>query len=256
MRRLAVSAIAKLAIVCTFSSLISAGIFSQSVSSPSSAEQLLRRINVGGVENIAGQPFSADLEIEHTQTLPDGSHIHTVQHEKLYRDGEGRIRSETYNHQDSDQQNPEELTTVTITDSPENVRYNLQPRNRTAQRSTIFGAPLQTQAAQRQAPVPAQQTQPRRKFTSEALGTQTIEGVAAEGTRYSTTYPVNFMGNDAPLVNTGETWSSTEMGLQIVQKTNDPRTGETVRRFTHIQRGEQDPSLFQVPADYTIRNPQ
>jgi hypothetical protein len=254
MRRLAVRAIAKIAIVWMFSSPISAAIFSQSVSSPSSAEQLLRRINVSGVENIAGQPFSADLEIEHNQTLSDGSHIHTVQHEKLYRDGEGRIRSEMYNHQDSDQQNPEELTTVTITDSPGNVRYTLQPRNLTAQRGTIFGLPLQTQAAPRQAP--AQQTQPRRKFASEALGAQTIEGIAAEGNRYSTTYPVNFMGNDAPLVNTGETWYSTEMGLQIVQKTNDPRTGETVRRFTHIQRGEQDPSLFQVPADYTIRNPQ
>jgi len=246
----------KIAVVSTFSFLFGAAIFSQSVSSPSSAEQLLRRINVSGVENIAGQPFSADLEIEHTQTLPDGSHIHTVQHEKLYRDREGRIRSEMYNHQDSDQQNPEELTSVTITDSPDNARYNLQPRTHIAQRSSIFGPPVQTQAVQRRAPVPAQQTQSRRKFTSEALGTQTIEGIAAEGNRYSTTYPMNFMGNDAPLVNTGETWYSTEMGLQIVQKTNDPRTGETVRRFKNIQRGEPDPSLFQVPEDYTIRNPQ
>jgi hypothetical protein len=248
--------VGRIAVVCTFSFLFSAVISAQAISSASGDQQLLRRINVGGVENIPGQPFSADLEIEHTQTLADGSHIHTVQHEKIYRDGEGRIRSEMYNHQGSDQRNPEELSSVTITDTPDNVRYTLQTRFHTAQRSTIFGPPMQPQGAPRQASEPAPQTQPQRKMTTEALGTQSIEGIAAEGNRYTTTYPVNFEGNDAPLAFVGETWNSAEMGLQIIQKSNDPRTGETVRRFTHIQRGEPDPSLFQVPADYTIRNPQ
>ena len=249
-------AIAKIAVVCTFSLLIGASISSQSPSPPSTAQQLLRRINVSGVENIAGQPFSADLEIEHNQTLLDGSHIHTVQHQKFYRDGEGRIRSEMYNRQGLDQESPEELTSVTITDTTANVRYSLQPRTLIAQRSTIFAPQVQPQAPPRPAPAPVQQTQPQRKTTSEDLGTQTIEGISAEGHRYTTTWPVNSQGNDAPLVSASESWTAAELGLVIVQKMNDLRNGETVRRFKNINRGEPDPSLFQMPADYTVRSPQ
>lgn len=85
---------------------------------------------------------------------------------------------------------------------------------------------------------------------------QTIEGISAEGSRFTMTLPVNFQGNDAPLTYSNETWYSTEMGLEILLKMNDPRTGERVQRFLNIQRGEPDPSLFQVPADYTIKDAQ
>jgi len=251
-----VRAIAKIAFVCTFASLIGASISSQSASSPSPAQQPLRRMNVSGVENIAGQPFSADLEIEHTQTLLDGSHIHTMQHQKFYRDGDGRIRTEMYSQQGLDQQSPEELTSVTITDAGANVRYSLQPRTHMAQRSTIFSPPVQTQPAPRPIPAPAQQTELQGRTTSEDLGTQTIDGISAEGHRYSTTWPVNSQGNDAPLVNASESWTSAELGLVMVQKLSDPRSGETVRRFTNIQRAEPDPSLFQLPTDYTLKSSQ
>jgi hypothetical protein len=44
------------------------------------------------------------------------------------------------------------------------------------------------------------------------------------------------------------------MGLEVLQKISDPRSGETVHRFTNIVSGEPDPSLFRVPADYTIKD--
>jgi hypothetical protein len=250
--------IAHVALGCTLASLLGVAFSSRTFSEQNNAAQAPRQTNVNGVESIAGQPFSADLEIEHNQTLLDGSHIHTVQHEKFYRDGEGRIRYETYNRPNLDQQAPEELTSVTITDAPANARYTLQPRTHIAQRSAIFAPPVQAQVAPRPIPAPVQEqeTQPQRKITNEDLGTQTIDAISAEGRRYTVTLAANTQGNDAPLTYSGETWYSTEMGLQIVQKLNDPRSGETVRRFTNIARGEPDPSLFQVPADYTIRNPQ
>jgi hypothetical protein len=36
----------------------------------------------------------------------------------------------------------------------------------------------------------------------------------------------------------------------VFSRRADPRFGETVYRLTSITRGEPDPSLFQVPADY------
>jgi hypothetical protein len=88
------------------------------------------------------------------------------------------------------------------------------------------------------------------------LGVQTIEGFTAEGHRSTVIWPVNSRGNASPLVLVIETWNSREMGLQVLVKRDDPRTGETVSRFTNINRGEQDPSLFQVPPDYTIKDRQ
>jgi hypothetical protein len=37
-------------------------------------------------------------------------------------------------------------------------------------------------------------------------------------------------------------------------KHSDPRFGETVYRLTNISRTEPDASLFQVPADYKIKD--
>jgi len=127
-------------------------------------------------------------------------------------------------------------------------------RNHTARRSVVFVERVQAPTVPRPVPTPAQQAQPQPKGTNEPLGIQTIDGINAEGSRFTMTLPINAQGNDAPLTYSTETWYSTEMGLQILQKMNDPRTGATVRHFTNIQRGEPDPSLFQVPADYTIKD--
>jgi hypothetical protein len=43
--------------------------------------------------------------------------------------------------------------------------------------------------------------------------------------------------------------------LQMMVKTSnsDPRFGTTTFEMTGISRAEPDPSLFQVPADYTVK---
>lgn len=43
------------------------------------------------------------------------------------------------------------------------------------------------------------------------------------------------------------------MGIRLLVKTSDPRTGDVERRMTNLNRTEPDPSLFHVPTDYTIK---
>jgi len=38
-----------------------------------------------------------------------------------------------------------------------------------------------------------------------------------------------------------------------MSKSSDPRIGEITYKLTDIQRGEPSPILFQVPADYTVK---
>ena len=87
----------------------------------------------------------------------------------------------------------------------------------------------------------------------EDLGVQTINGISAQGTRYTHTIPAGQMGNEKVIVVTSERWYSPD--LQIVVKTtrNDPRFGETTYTVTSLQRQEPAAALFTVPADYTVQ---
>jgi hypothetical protein len=86
------------------------------------------------------------------------------------------------------------------------------------------------------------------------LGTQPVEGVPAQGTRITRTIDAGQMGNALPIVITTETWFSPELKVLVISKSSDPRIGDTTYKLTNIQRTEPDPVLFQVPADYTIRD--
>jgi len=78
--------------------------------------------------------------------------------------------------------------------------------------------------------------------------------VYAEGTRVTTTYPVGSLGNDRPIVNVRETWTSPDLRLVVLSTDEDPRTGKQTTEVINLDHGEPDPALFQVPEGYTIRD--
>jgi hypothetical protein len=88
----------------------------------------------------------------------------------------------------------------------------------------------------------------------EELGTQVVEGVAATGTRTTTTIPAGSIGNEQPLLIVSEQWFSPELKVLVLTKHSDPRSGETIYRLTNILQTEPTRSLFEVPADYTLRD--
>ncbi|MEW6209726.1 MAG: hypothetical protein AB1631_15260 [Acidobacteriota bacterium] len=87
----------------------------------------------------------------------------------------------------------------------------------------------------------------------ESLGTQTIEGVQAEGTRVTLTIPAGEIGNEQPINIVSERWYSPELQVVVMTRRSDPRAGETTYRLTNINRSEPTRSLFEVPSDYTLR---
>ena len=87
----------------------------------------------------------------------------------------------------------------------------------------------------------------------EDLGTQTVEGVPATGTRVTRTIPAGQIGNERPIEIVDERWYSKDLQAFVMTKHSDPRSGETVYRLTDISRTEPAQSLFQVPADYEVK---
>ncbi|HEU4713449.1 MAG TPA: hypothetical protein VFS76_17910 [Pyrinomonadaceae bacterium] len=96
---------------------------------------------------------------------------------------------------------------------------------------------------------------PNPNEVKENLGKQTIEGVEAEGTRTTVTIAAGEIGNERPIEIVSERWYSPELQLVVMTRHSDPRTGETTYKLTNINRTEPAKSLFEVPSDYTIKEP-
>lgn len=94
------------------------------------------------------------------------------------------------------------------------------------------------------------------KFTSESLGTRSIEGVMAEGTRTTSTIAAGAIGNLMPIEVVTERWYSRELQMAVLISRKDPRSGDSVYRLRNIIRTEPPADLFMVPSDYEIRGGQ
>jgi hypothetical protein len=93
----------------------------------------------------------------------------------------------------------------------------------------------------------------RGEAKTESLGHETIEGMPVIGTRTTRTIAAGAIGNDQPIEVVSETWYSPNLQMVVMSKHSDPQIGETTYKLTNIQQAEPAHSLFEVPANYTVR---
>jgi hypothetical protein len=87
----------------------------------------------------------------------------------------------------------------------------------------------------------------------ESLPAQMINGALAQGTRTTATIPQGKIGNDRPIKIVNERWTSNDLQMLVKSTSSDPRFGDTTYQLINIVQSSPDPSLFQIPADYTLR---
>jgi hypothetical protein len=202
-----------------------------------------------GDKTVTGAPFSASFSTETTETLADGNQIKHTSTGTIARDSQGRTRRDmTLPAFGATAAAGQAAPHVTFVNDPvAGTRYILEADTKTA----------------RQMPPPPDKAEFARKghtgaaaadkdVVTTSLGTQTIGGVTAEGTRYTRTIPAGQIGNVKPIVITTERWYSADLQMVVMTKRSDPRSGDTVFQMTNIARTEPAASLFQVPADYTV----
>lgn len=243
-----------------------AGMMNQTGALAGSAVQLVSGEAMGG-EPVTGSPYSAEAVTESIQTLAGGGHIGHKSTSMIYRDSDGRERRETSLPVLGPNQTAPPA--VLISDPVAGVRYTLDTSSRTAHMMPA-PAPIQRHALSVGSATTtttitggirvtggvitpgggAHETPEPPKI--EQLGTMTIEGVEAVGTRTTTVIPAGQIGNDQELDIVSERWYSPDLKVAVLTKHSDPRMGETVYRLTRVTRNEPVHTLFEVPADYTI----
>jgi hypothetical protein len=206
-----------------------------------------------GDKTVTGAPFSASFTTESTETLSDGNQIKHTSTGSIARDSQGRTRRDmTLPAFGATAVAGQAAPHVTFVNDPvAGTRYILEADTKTA----------------RQMPAPPDKSQFTRKThtgggpgaeaadketVTTSLGTQTIGGVTAEGTRYTRTIPAGQIGNAKSIVIVSERWYSADLQMVVMTKRSDPRSGDTTFQMTSIARTEPAASLFQVPAGYTV----
>jgi hypothetical protein len=199
---------------------------------------------------VTGAPFTATAVAESKQTLSDGTVISRRVQSSLYRDAQGRMRREvTLNGIGPLTSGGAPKSFVIIHDPVAQTGYILEPEQKVAHVLPPHGQG--GPGADRAVGKNPHADDPNVK--KESLGTQTINGVAAEGTRYTRTIPAGHIGNDRPISIVKEEWYSPDLQMVVQSKHTDPFMGETTYSVTNIQRTAPNANVFTVPSDYTVK---
>jgi hypothetical protein len=208
-------------------------------------------------KRVKGAPYQAQVVTEFVQTLGDGNRIVRRTTATVARDNEGRTRREQTLSAIGPVVSSDTHRMVAIHDPVADVTYMLDPDRHVARKMADRrpGREGDRPEGDRRGPRPGWgpgRGEPPPAPETESLGKQVIDGVEAEGTRYTTTIPADTFGNERPIQVVSERWYSPELQIVVLSRHRDPRFGETTYRLTGITRGEPDKSLFEVPADYKV----
>ena len=208
-------------------------------------------------------PVSMVFEHKQTQTLADGTNINIVSHEYFYRDSLGRTRTETEfvtpffgQSQPARNVSVRDPVAKTFTTWQTGGTSPFVPTFRRNDELTpphpVLAAPANGSQSRTGLPVRTPQlvATPGPKTTTEQLGTLDMQGVPCEASRTTVVYPVGFMGNDRPVTTVAQRCQAREFGRELLDFTEDPRTGTRSMALQSIRRGEPDPSLFLPPPNY------
>jgi hypothetical protein len=206
---------------------------------PPTAEFLGAEMRFGD-KLIKNAPFSAEILIENSRRLFDGSVVTKQSKGTTYRDGAGRTRRERTLDDIAGFSIGEPQKFVVINDFPANTNYFID-----LNRKTVRQNPLRDNR-------PPQRDFEPKDGKTESLGTKMLEGVSVEGTRTTFEIPVGQIGNDKPIQVVTEKWYSPELQLVIMSKHTDPLAGEQIFRLVNIKLGEPSPDLFTVPNDFKM----
>ena len=207
-----------------------------------------------------GQPYSCKQTTTTVKTLADGTIITNVLEERILRDSEGRERRELSVMKDGNI----DVISIRLTDPVENEMVTLFTHDKSAHvlhvpRPRMQSAPQpQPQTAEQKAKMEelrAKLAAYRKEHpapNAEKLPGQIVAGVYAEGVHHTLVIPAGREGNDRDIHVETETWTSPDLKIVVLSKTDDPRIGKITREVSELQRIEPDPALFRIPSDYKV----
>lgn len=207
-----------------------------------------------GGKVVTGAPFTAQVSIETTQMLSNGTHVDQKQTASIARDSMGRTRRElTLSNIGPLAASGQSPHVAFIRDPVAGKSYILDEDKKT---DVTFSRPANGNAnGEERGAMRQQRMEQRENVQTTSLGTKTIDGLTVQGTQMTRTIAAGQIGNDKPIVITRQEWYSQDLKMVISSTRTDPRFGTTTYQLTNIDRSEPAQTLFTVPSDYTQATP-
>lgn len=218
---------------------------------------------------IRNAAFTAEVATSYDRVLPNHKYIHSEAKAKVFRDSQGRVRTET--ELTSSTGNSGTYRRIVIQDPVSREVIHLHGRTKTADihhlgdlAARVPDAPgpaianaaaavnptdAQTQSASLS--VPLQHSYVLESSKIEPLGKRMVQGIMAVGTRTKRVF------RDTDGVSTravSEVWYSPQWQIVVLSTWDDGQFGHGIIRVTNIVRAVPNEQLFQVPADYTVKD--
>jgi hypothetical protein len=201
---------------------------------------------------VTGAPYSALRTTTRVQTLANGTTITHTSQVKEARDSSGRTYLENLPNAG---EGGEARSFVRVFDPVSHVSISWSSGGKQA---TVVHLPEPGQfggAREVAAGENGGRPQLRRnsEVTMESLGTKTIGGVVADGTRVTRVIAAGKIGNSEALTITHDTWVSADLKIELERVDTDPRSGTTTVEVTNLSREEPSAALFQAPAGFAVK---
>jgi hypothetical protein len=191
------------------------------------------------IPDIPGTPFSATVVIEFQRYSPDGSTQVRRTINLIARDSQGRTHNEIRRLMPEYFHGSPQLLSVHLFDPLTRIRTLYDPALHIARRQFV---PKQNKT----------NTFPNPFIQIEDLGTTTLNGLQAKGTRHTHTVAAAVSGTGRPLEIEDEDWYSEDLHINLLVRHSDPRTGVQTIGVSSLKREEPPASMFQVPAGYQV----
>src|SRR5450631_1418034 len=186
------------------------------------------RIQSITIPPLTGAPFSATVTTEWTKMLPDGSTATIKNHRTVARDSTGRIFEERRSFGPTGDVDQTRLSNLQYSDPNRHEYYNCIPDQRTCYVSKYLRPAMTAMPAGMtglQVCGCASTHNTGVTIKQEALGQKNMENLGATGSREITTLPAGQFGNEKPQPIVKEFWYSPRLGINLVTKRFDPRSG-------------------------------
>ena len=211
----------------------------------------------GGPGLKKGAPFTATVKLTLDQKLADGNAIHGEVHYQIARDASGKTMNEmpmNCTAGEDGQMHQAFQVTVRFGNTMENWTVG-DDRMQKIANIVHFPEPVKPSEAEIEAMRANARSHPARtnEWQTEKLGTREFVGIIASGTRRTQTIPAGEQGNALPLVIFNESWTASQLNVNVMAIFDDPRRGRTTAEITELHQGDPDPVLFSPPKDYIIK---
>ena len=228
-------------ISCTAVVFLAVGLSSMApwTGEPAAAQVRASPVDGVGIPDVSGKPFSATVVLEYERYWDDGSSQVRRTINLIARDSEGRTHNEVRRLMPEYFHGSPPLTSVRLFDPLTRLRTDLDPTLHVARQQVVPKKPKEAVA-------------PNPVIRMEELGTTTMNGLEAKGTRRITTIPAKASGTGDPVEIEDEFWYSEELHLNLLVRHTDPRVGVETVGVSNLKREEPPASMFQVPAGYQI----